>query len=248
MTPANLTSEQLAVIEKAAKILALARDTGATEHEAQTALVMAQNLLSRAGLDTDDVDAVTGTRRVLTAHAIEERTVFTSIKSVAWAARLAGVIAKNFRCVCMISKTTEFRGYSDEGKARYRQSGKAIRLMGRAPDVTLAAEVYSAALAALGHLWTAYAAAALQRGDRAQSRDVRYSFIRGFTTGLESMYQQHVASTALVVVPDDEVRNEYDALTGGRNASKSSARASSHAAYRAGYEQGAAYGGNKRLD
>lgn len=125
------------IVEKIQKMLATANDKAASESEAQTALLMAQKLMAKHGLEMTDVEA----------HADSEQKKeivkdFTEAqKTEWWQGRLANVIADNFKCFIYVS--------------RYGGSQRII-FVGLKQDAEIAKTVYMFAASILPHLAKKY--------------------------------------------------------------------------------------------
>lgn len=165
-----MTKEQ--VIEKIKKLLAMAADNS-TEHEAQTALLMAQKLMAKYNVNVEMTDA-----KETVAYAKEE---CVHRYDAAYRKPLAKVIADNFRC-------------------EYYLRGSQIVFFGRDFDARVAKEAfeyaYEFAMREGNKLENkAYA-------ERGTAKGVHSSYTAGFIAGLKSALEAQ-CTALMVVTPQD---------------------------------------------
>lgn len=168
-----------AVIEKIASALALAQNAG-TPGEAQAALLAAQRLMVRHGIDQSTVAAYQEQSAVQPLDIEAE----SAARLAEWKLRLADLIADNFRC-----KMYYFRG-------------EGIHLLGMPADVSVAVIVYRIAVATLTRQVGAYMRSPAARPifwtfmDTAQRRKRRIAqradWINGFIHGLAAQFSAQV--------------------------------------------------------
>lgn len=89
------------VLERIRKLLALAADSGATEHEAALALARAQALLRKHDLEIADIERLTGKPKATVTEQREPRTT-THLREVS----LAAVISRANRCRLLKDRDT----------------------------------------------------------------------------------------------------------------------------------------------
>lgn len=203
--------EKESVLDKVRK-LRLVADRSTNQHEAHSALLLAQKLLAQHDLaETEVVIQAEGRSHnpVVTVDALS-----MGSRTTVWKADLASIIASNLRCEAYLDTV-----YDAMGDAR-----RTMRFVGRQRDVGVALEVYGMALASADRLCADYI-----RGRRITPRDavrsgstlsglcrrLRTAFFDGFVVGLRARFQQQLAddtTMALVLVPDAEVRAEVGKL------------------------------------
>jgi hypothetical protein len=140
------------ILQRAAKLLALAANKGATYAEAENALTRAQALLARHALTAEDVAAYTAD---LAAENVAETPIDAFTRNVQWRNDLARMIAGHFRCR-LLRRTAWTPGSRNRPKIRDR----TLLFVGTPTDASLAAAVYAAALATLTAQWNRHAATA----------------------------------------------------------------------------------------
>lgn len=208
-------------IEKVVKVLRLARSAG-TEHEAHAALLTAQRLMYAHAIAEHEVAAAPAAKEAILESVIER-----SGKRLPWSEHLAAVIAQNFRCAFLISRS--------------RSTGAvALVFIGRHSDATVAGEAYRSAAAAGQSLADAFA---LTRAppDRAEARS---SYLLGFLKGLYERFQE--SSGALMVLTEPEIVEHATALANGGAAQGGPLLAHDAEAVEEGYASGFQYGSNTR--
>jgi hypothetical protein len=134
-----------------------------------------------------------------------------SNRRVPWKGRLAGVIARNFRCGSYWSVEWPSRERWEAGE---RQRA-ALHFIGRKSDVAIAREVFGAAAYFAQLQCNQHVAARLARGeDLGDTRAARNAFLWGFCSGLSAKFAAQVRSNslALAIVQPPEVKAAVDAL------------------------------------
>lgn len=91
-----MTGNKESIVEKIQKLLNTTTEKGATEAEAQNAMLMAQKLMAKNGLDMADIEA--NTESAETKKEVMEGFGTDAIKLAWWHKQLANIIADNFRC------------------------------------------------------------------------------------------------------------------------------------------------------
>lgn len=207
------------VIDKVKKLLAIAdRAANPCDHEAELALLKAQELLAKNGLSMSDISDKP------TAKDVIERLTTDFSKTMWWSKIPHNIIAKNFRCTSFILK----RGI---GKT-------ALGFIGLNDDVELAETVFKYAQKFCEYQADYYTLRHKTTNRTATKND----FIRGFINGLDTKYKEQVDNNnwGLVLVQDQAVKDYCEEhLTGKKEkvGAVSSARDSEakHAGYSSGY-------------
>lgn len=138
---------ELKIVERARKILALARDAGAAEGEVSNALALLQDMLQEHGLSMAEVEAG-GTKE---ADSLESREKFSGFEraGAAWQRKLMGTLAENNFCAHWVqdwyrpsSRGTVTRW--DEATGDYRKFRRSKRhvLIGRVSNVAVTRLTY----------------------------------------------------------------------------------------------------------
>lgn len=92
----TISADKEKIIKKIQHILNKTTEKGATEEEAQSAMLMAQKLMAKYGLEMTDIEITTTDKE--TKKEIVEGEATDSIKLAWWHKSLAKIIADNFRC------------------------------------------------------------------------------------------------------------------------------------------------------
>lgn len=210
------------VIQKVVKMLRLARNAG-TEAEAHTALTLAQKLMYAHEIEEHELD------EPAVVQPIDDAVVDEMGRHVDWKEYLAAIVAENFRCAYIISQ---------------RRTSGVIRLVfvGRRADVAIAREAYETSTIVAAHL----AEQCAQRRAPHERPAARASFLTGFLRGLCGRFDENTASTALMVIADQEVLAEARALANGGAATGGQLPVADGEALREGYESGYAHGSGER--
>ncbi len=210
------------VIQKVVKMLRLARNAG-TEAEAHTALTLAQKLMYAHEIAEHELDEPE------VVQPIDDAVVDEMGRHVDWKEYLAAIVAENFRCAYIISKS---------------RSLGTIRLVfvGRRADVAIAREAYETSAIVAGHL----AEQCAQSRAPHEQPAARASFLTGFLRGLIGRFDENKGSTALMVIADPEVIAEAQAFANGGTATGGRLPVADGEALRAGYESGYAHGSGER--
>ena len=213
-------------IAKVVKVLRLARGAG-TEHEAHAALLTAQKLMYQHDIGEHEVHD-----QAAPSEAILDTVVEQSGERMPWNEYLAAVIAENFRCAYIISRS--------------RSTGVTrLVFVGRSADVTVAAEAYQSAATAARQLGEAFAASR-EPGARAAAKD---SYLIGFLKGLYERFQVNITQGALVVQTEAEVVAHAAAFTNAEPAQGAALTASDAEAVDRGFATGYQYGsGTKPIE
>ncbi|WP_025685293.1 DUF2786 domain-containing protein [Paenibacillus maysiensis] len=173
-------------IRKIQKAFKLAENNSNVE-EAQAAMLLAQRLMLKHGLATADVKKEQEVAPEATKKSIRKSRVQW------WEKRLAGIVAKNFRC------------YS------YTQSGYAIGFLGLPDDVSIAVEVQQFAESAIRHHSGNYLKE-IYTSSRREANAIKNDYITGFLQGLHEKFKEQIAkeSLSLVLVRHEVVEAAYE--------------------------------------
>lgn len=224
------------VLNRVRKLLALASNNS-SEHEAESALMMAQRLMAENDISIGQVDVDADNRKVTEVAASR------SNRNMPWWHReLAGVIAKNFKV----------KYYTGVHYSRNKKPvPNSIVFVGFVSDVELAVEVYAYAQRTGKHLADRYARRQYSRGHAMHG--LRDSFTEGFLNGLEKLFEEQVAENNWLAVIDlhptvidyvDELGLGSSHLGGNVNIPKNAAARSE--AFSAGEKEGKEFDFNRK--
>lgn len=184
------------LIEKIQKLMRKTVDNGATEAEAETSLLIAQQLMAKHGIEMVEVEEKSK------ATEEDEKVVHdgTDYKRFSWWERvLASVIADNFRCYT-------YRNLIN------RQS--KIVFFGQAKDVEVCKEIFSVYVSITENLAKRYVSS-YPAGHR---NAIKNTYIDGFIDGLKEKLKKQVDNNkemALVLVKPEAVVKAYTDLSRG---------------------------------
>jgi Protein of unknown function (DUF2786). len=216
----EVDEERVNLIEKINKCLELSAKTK-FEEEAQLAAQMAQNLLAKHGLKTEDLNLE---GEVETCYSA----IYDCGEGREWKVALANVLAKNYRC----------KQYS---------IGNSIAFFGFETDALVARKVFTK-LFALGNKLAEKERVKYQK-EHGHGRNVYNSFALGFVAGVEKVLNQNCVALQLITPP--KVNEEFDEMLKGMKTVQSRIRgANLGAVYMSGEVEGSAamrggYLGNK---
>ena len=160
------------VIEKIKKLLATANDKGATENEAQVALLKAQELMAKYDIEVEYSDEET----------IEySREICVHRYNAGYRVPLGQVIAKNFRCRIMITRGN-------------------ITFFGRANDARIAKEVFEYAYEFAMKEGNRLENKAYK--EKGTAKGVHSSYTFGFVAGLKEALDAQCTALMIVTPPD----------------------------------------------
>lgn len=190
---------EIQILEKVRKILAKTTDRGATEAEAQSAFLLAQELLSKHGMTMED------TENYQPELAEIVRMMDKGNEGTKWQQKfrypLSAVIARNFRC------------------ERYKK-GRAIIFIGHAEDVAVCREVYNAAYEFVyREAWRRQRKIYEETG---KGEGVVNAYALGFIQGLKNAFD--VQCKALMVVTPPEVTEAMDKICQDKDGKPSKAQ------------------------
>lgn len=183
-----MTKEQ--AIDKIKKCLELANDQ-ANEHEAKSALLMAQKLMAKYNVNIDVTD-------------LEEKIVYTKEECVhrydaAYRKPLAQIIADNFRC-------------------KFYLTGKTITFFGRDFDARVAKEAFEYAYEFAMKEGNKLENKAYK--ERGTAKGVHSSYTAGFLAGLKEALGKQCTALMIITPKDvieqfDEMSSGWDTARGG---------------------------------
>lgn len=216
-------------IEKVQKVLNLTSKNN-NEHEVEAALLTAQKLMAKWHLTMADVADSNPD------EAKEEPIMRQHAHDIScarpWVRILAGVVAKNFRCVTYIN--------SSRGK-------HWCVFVGYETDVTVACDVFRAAFTFAERVSSNHAQLANDRGMSCSG--IKVSYCNGFVRGLEEAYREQVradASLALMVIVPEKAKAVLDGMGSFEAGIRQEYDRDEH--YFAGKQKGYEYGSRKQLE
>lgn len=228
------------VLNKIKKLFALAGNNP-NQEEAESAMKMAQTLLSRHGLSMAQAQKESGEKR-----EAEKKAVSGLSKTVSWWHSAIGfAIAKNFRCD--FYKTSVFQGW---GTSR----GSKLVFVGLPEDVEVATEVFRLAVNTAKSQAAKFilnrkaeAVDSSEYWNRSRSMALRNDYLKGWINGLETTFRKNVEENALVVVKPEEVKEAMEAMS-LRKGQASITRSSGDFAARAqGHSDGSRFNNRKQV-
>lgn len=175
------------IVARIKKLLAVADDRGATEHEASTAALAAQRLIAEYDVEQWEIHAKD-------AEPIETVYAVDSVRRWRW--HLADVIAPAFRC-----KTYQTRKFDTE-------RGRYVHLMafyGYKTDATAAAMTFNS-LYRIGNRLA-------QRYSRGAEYGTYNAYVTGFVAGIASELEKQ--SEALMIIVPPKVNEQFEIDHGG---------------------------------
>ena len=197
------------------------------EEEARAALLKAQRLMEQYDLELSDLSADTAREEA----PVEQTSVpLGSTQIATWKARIATIVASNFRCRLFTSSSG------------HRQ--KTLNVYGLRDDVALAREAIKYAVGAAWNGWERYRAQRLQEfGGRSPGRSyteqLKSDYMRGFARGVREAFATQVAERAIVLAVSPRVDDYARETLHLRAAPSPRTRLErDHAASRAGYTDG----------
>lgn len=222
-------------IERIKKCLTLAKGT-TNEHEAESAMKMAQRLALSAGVDIDTIDL----EDKKDDKVYEEELTQQTVTLPAWKGQLAYVIANNF-------KTKVIKSYKGERSF--------IVIIGKKEDIEITKEVINYAEACLNHFFKKFYNEEKKRwmrefGEkltRTEAMSIRNTYVDGYLEGLKKAFKKNVEEYQLMVVTPTDVVEYYDGLKLKSAPADKRVRAKDTDAYNAGFEDGKSVGTRNRL-
>lgn len=210
-------SEKVLKKLKKALVLAEAKD----DHESHTAMLLAQQMMAKYGIDYADIASELG---VAPEKEIIEMYATKPTKLQWWQKDLASVIAGNFRCF------TFWR--TGGGKSR-------VVFLGIKQDTQIAREVFLYAQDSIEYFSIRYLNERGVEGMSQRTR-VRNDYISGFISGLGRRFAEQVDENdwGLILVKDNEVIERHDNMKFTKDSASSAQTAGDFSAYQAGVNDG----------
>lgn len=262
------------ILDKISKILNIFNDNPDTE-EAKVALMKAQKLAAKHGLDISDIDF---DKELKSEPIVDNGITEYQNRRPMWEKRLAGIIADNFRCFyynsSFVSRT--FNGIKYSNKTR-----TIIRFVGRTTDVTIAKKVYAISIQYIkdsfntyyknNEAYYLYSYPADQLKNKTKFKaGIKNAYIDGFLNGLSIKFSENIkendlnklaneassTTTSLMLVKDSELELFYNDFSKDFKRSKPSSGiprvvsddiSAKHSGYLAGYSYGSDPVGDDKL-
>lgn len=225
MTNANRTKKE-AMQEKIKGLLATAKGSNFKE-EAEQALLTAQRLMAKYGIENEDVksnDEKIGEVMVLWKGALR-----------VWEKALANVIADNFKVQLYYSQ-----------KLVNGKKGSTIMFYGYGVDVETAIDTYNLALDSMNHLVKRYIEGYYDfngmKKDRALTSKLKESYMLGFVKGLKDKFKAQKESMekefGLIITTPKAVIEAWKVFSQDFGTARTRSRSIHSSAYNKGYEKG----------
>jgi hypothetical protein len=211
------------VLQKIKKALNLAN--AKNDHESHTAMLLAQQMMAKYGLEMEDVDVdLEGPKK----KEVMEMYATKATKLQWWQKDLASVVSGNFRCY------TYWRTFG--GKSR-------IVFLGLKEDTQIAREVFAYAQDSIEYFSVRYLNVQGIEGLSERTK-IRNDYIQGFIHGLGEKFKEQVEQNewGLILVKDGDVVERHKKMKFTKDAGSSAGRSWNSEAIAAGYEDG------KRMD
>lgn len=199
-------------IELISKLLKTASDKGATENEAMTAALRAQELMAKYDVNIVDVEEDTTKDEITTSE-------FNTGTGNKWKYSLAMVIADNFCCKVYVKNTSiiVFYGYKKNSDVACEVFKFLYNVGNRLAD---------------RHYFERY-------NNGLNTKGVKNSFLVGYVMGIKSVLEKQCR--ALMIVTPEEVKEEYKKHVQNMNMKKKNASTrynSNSKSYDDGYKRG----------
>ncbi|WP_459928171.1 DUF2786 domain-containing protein [Desulfosporosinus burensis] len=221
------------LLERIQKLFKLA-EGNENDHEAQSALLVAQKLMVENGIEQSEIERLSN---IQTPKEVVQENVTNGERLLWWKRSLASIIAKNFCCKSYISRSDR-----DDGGLIY---------LGLKEDVALAETVYSFAKEAIVYGASRYVADYKKNYLTKAYTGHRNDYMSGWLSGLSAQYKEQVEKNnwGLVLVVDSLVITAYEDLKLRKGQVSSRYTANNQNAMRIGYQDGKAFNGiSKRID
>lgn len=226
-----MTDQRENVMEKIRRALALANDR-ANDAECETAMLMAQRLMTKHGIEMSEVEADEQPSREVIHENITDRG-----RTPYWKKALASVIADNFRCY----------NYTRTGGGLSR-----IVFLGVKGDVELAKELFEFAVNVLDRGVKKFMRDLKKErgGVLSNANGIRNDYIIGFIDGLRKKFHDQVEELCLtpMLVKDDALVEVYNHMAFTRGRSSSVQRGYDKSAYSSGHREGSSLSKHSRLN
>jgi hypothetical protein len=218
------------VMSKIRKALALANDS-ANDHECETALLMAQRLMVKHGIELSEVESIAEEE----SKEVVEQNITDRGRTPYWKKALATVIADNFRCY----------NFNRVGGGKSR-----IVFLGVKQDVELAKELFDFAVNVLETSVKRYLKQLRkERGELDNPTGIRNDYIIGFIHGLRQKLADQVEELCLtpMLVKDDALVETYNGMRFTSGRSSSVQRGHDSSAYNSGHKEGSSLSKHSRI-
>lgn len=220
------------ILQRIQKALNLANSKD--DSESQTAMLLAQQLMAKHGLDMEDFDTSNPLERKakMTADDVIEMYVTPPTKLQWWQKDLCSIVGDNFRCYAFWRTI--------RGRSR-------ILFLGSKEDSAIAREVYLFAQKAIEYLSIKYLD---ERGitDPSDRNTLRNDYIKGFLSGLSTKFKEQVAEQelSLVLVKNDAVVEVYSKKKMRTDSPSTAQRSGDGEAMISGYNDGRSLDHNRK--
>lgn len=204
------------IVERIKKLLAVAEDKGATEHEAASAALAAQRLIAQYDVEQWEIHAVT-------EEPIEE--VYANHAPRRWRWRLADVIAPAFRCKYHETTRKAFH------KTRW-SNDHLITFYGYKTDATAAAMTFNTLYKIGNRLANRYS--------RGADYGTYNAYVLGFVAGIASELEKQTEALMIIVPPkvNEKYEAEFSDIKGVDTTMKLGCGWDAHNAEMQGYQDG----------
>lgn len=212
------------IIDKVAKLFALSESSN--EHEAESALLKAQEYLAKYNLSMQDVDKSRREKENID-NPVNDFFTGTTYKKAQWKGTLAYILAENFKCYA----------YNKVGSGTNR-----LYFMGRKQDVYICNLAFDYAVKAIMEAVTKIRVGYVRCGRSVAG--IENAYARGFISGLKNKFEEQKRKNqewGLVLVKDNDVIAAFKNLH--CKAKKSTQQRIEHSdVYAKGHEAGTRFG------
>ena len=221
--------EKEKILDRVKKLLALS-ENNPSEEEAESAMLTVQRLLAKYGLamsDVEEMETPETDEPVITEEA-------SHLKRIPWwHAGLANIIARNFRCECLLMRQRRGRTLLFT----------YVRFYGHPKDAAVCKEVYQYAVRYADWASHVYVEQCKRMRGPIKTTGIKNDFLSGFLSGLQEKFQKQVKENnwQLVVVSDEAVKNAAKKDTNGKTHRRSVQFNQDAGALSAGYQKGAQF-------
>jgi hypothetical protein len=215
----NMVDEKL--LQKIHNLFKLA-EGNSNQNEAQNALLKAQELMAKNGIEQSEINQIVKPKEVI-------RENITEVGRLSWWEKsLSVVIARNFRTEIYINRT--------------KYKGGSIVFLGLKDDVQLAKMVYNFAVAAILNDTVKFVKQ-YKKYHINYNIGVKNDYITGWIRGLDTQYKEQVNQNGwgLVLVKDPLVQAEISKMHLRKGQSSAITRGHDNGAYGKGFERGKSF-------
>jgi len=192
------------------------------QNEAQNAMLKAQQLMAKNGIEQSEVIGILKPKEVLSEN-------ITEVGRLSWWEKsLSMIVAKNFRCEIYIHKV--------------RYKGGSIVFLGLKDDVRLAKMVYNFATAAILNDTVKFVKQ-YKKNYVVYNVGIKNDFLNGWLKGLDAKYKEQVSQNGwgLILVKDPLVQQELGKIHLRKGQRNSVNRDHNDNAYGKGFENGSKF-------